>query len=76
MTDKKYIVLDLGGHGDNHDNYISFKTKKEIVEKYFDDFPLKIFSTLPNIGYDSGILIIDGTIVVPKPKEKVTEWEF
>ena len=73
MTDKKYIVLDLGEYGDN---CISFKTEKEIVEDYFDDFPLKIFSTLPNIGYDSGILIIDGKIVVPTPKEKIIEWEM
>ena len=75
MSEKKYIVLQLNEDGEV---YISFKTKKEIQEDYFDDpdFPPDIFHGLPNVGYDVGILIIDGKIVVPTPKEKIIEWEF
>lgn len=71
---KKFIVLSTSEDGDDS---ISFMTEKEIKEGFLGEFPTKIFEEPPNLGYcGQGVLIIDGTIVVPKAIEKVTEWEL
>ena len=73
---KKYIVLHADEDGDMS---IKFMTEKEIKADFLngeDDPPYNIFDKLPNLGYDSGVLIIEGEIVVPKAKEKTIEWEL
>lgn len=72
---KKYIVLHADEDGDIS---IHFMTEKEIKENYLeeDELPYKIFDELPNLGYDAGVLIIDGNIIVPKAVEKTTKWEL
>jgi len=72
---KKYIVLHADEDGDMS---INFMTEKEIKKDYLPkgEVPYRILDHLPNLGYESGVLIIDGKIVAPKAKEKVTEWEL
>lgn len=73
---KKYIVLHADEDGDMS---IHFMTEKEIKKDYLVDcneLPYNILDHLPNLGYESGVLIIDGEIVVPKVKEKVISWEL
>ena len=75
---RKYIVLLADEDGDIG---IHFMTEKEIMEDYLpkgyqDELPNEILDHLPNLGYEAGVLIIDGEIVVPKAKEKVTKWEL
>lgn len=72
---KKYIVLDADEDGDIS---INFMTENEIKKDYLneDNLPYKIFDKLPNLGYDAGILIIDGKIIVPKAVEKTIKWEL
>lgn len=72
---KKFIVLHADEDGDMS---ITFMTEKEIKKDFLseEELPYKILDHLPNLGYEAGVLIIDGTIVVPKAVEKVTEWEL
>lgn len=72
---KKYIVLHADDDGDIG---IHFMTEKEIKKDYLSEYDLSynILDHLPNLGYESGILIIDGKIIIPKAKEKVTKWEL
>lgn len=72
---KKFIVL----HADEDGEYsLSYMTAKEIKKDYLNEgceYP--VFDKLPELGYcGAGILIIDGTIVVPKPKKVVKDWEI
>jgi len=72
---KKFIVL----HADEDGGMsITFMTEKEIKKDFLSEgeLPYNILDHLPNLGYEAGILIIDGTIVVPKAVEKVTKWEL
>ena len=70
---KKYIVLYAGEDGDMS---IDFMTEKEIQKDYLsgDELPYSILDHLPNLGYESGVLIIEGKVVVPEAKEKVIKW--
>lgn len=73
MTDKRYIVL----YTEDGNMSIKFMTEKEIKENYLNEnYSYNIFDALPNLDYDSGVLIIDGNIVVPKAKKKIVEWEL
>jgi len=72
---KKYIVLYMSEDG-NVD--IKYMTKEEIEDMYLSEgeYAPHFFDKLPNIGYDAGVLIIDGNIITPKLKEIITEWEL
>lgn len=71
---KKYIVLHADEDGDMN---ISYMTAKEIKKDFLNEESLcTIFDNLPNLGYNAGVLIIDGKIVVPKPKKIVKDWDF
>lgn len=72
---KKYIVLHADEDGDMS---IHFMTEKEIQKEYLleEELPYNILDHLPNLGYEPGVLIIDGEIIVPKAKEKVIRWEI
>lgn len=72
---KKFIVLHMSEDGDMS---ISFMTEKEIKSEFLseEELPYPILDHLPEMGYESGVVIIDGTIVVPKAVEKVTKWEL
>lgn len=72
---KKYIVLHADDDGDMT---ICFMTEDEIRKDYLpdDELPHEILDHLPNLGYEEGLLIIEGKIVVPKAKEKVIKWEL
>lgn len=72
---KEYIVLYADEDGDMS---INFMTEKQIKRDFLneEELPHTIFDKLPNLGYDAGLLIIEGKIVVPKIKEKITDWEL
>ena len=72
---KKYIVLHTDDGGSMS---ICFMTGKEIEKDYLseEELPYDILDHLPNLGYESGVLIIDGDIVVPKAKERIIKWEL
>lgn len=74
-TTKRFIVLSASGDGDYSLNYI---TAEEIKKGYLaEDCKHPIFDRLPDLGYcGRGILIIDGTIVIPKPKEVIKDWDI
>ncbi len=74
MKAKKFIVLHMSEGGDMS---ISFMTEKEIKGDFLsEEWPYPILDHLPNMGYESGVLIIDGSIVTPKAKKTVVEWEL
>ncbi len=75
MAEKKFIVLSANEDGEYSLDYM---TAKEIKKDHLtEDYPRHVFNKLPNLGYcGDGILIIDGTIVVPKPIEIVKDWEI
>lgn len=73
--DKKFIVL----HADDDGRYsLSYMTAEEIKKDYLNEDNLyPVFDKLPELGYcGAGILIIDGTIVIPKPKKVVKDWKI
>lgn len=72
---KEFIVLDANEDGEYS---LSYMTAKEIKKEHLNgDFPRHVFEEFPDLGYcGDGILIIDGTIIIPKPKKIVKDWEI
>lgn len=72
---KKFIVLYANEDGEYSLDYM---TTEEIKRDYLnEDHEYPVFDKLPDLGYcGAGILIIDGTVKVPKPKEVVKDWEI
>ena len=74
---KKFIVFHTNEDGDAAFDFMTAKKIKEDFLSLNEDVPYQVFDKFPELGYcGEGILIIDGTIVVPKPKEIVKDWDI
>lgn len=73
---KQYIVISFGSDG----TYVRQLDKTELErrlnsEHYGSD--VKFFSAIPeNFDYGEGLIIIEGTVVVPAQVTTVTKWEM
>ena len=66
------------------DKSISFTTKAEFMKKIEEDY-IRYDCKMPrfaqpvekiNMDHFSGYILIEGNVIVPKPVEKVTKYEF
>ena len=63
-------------------DHVNIIREQEFVERLNEEYygELKFLKQLPSNGQDfmkeDEMLVIDGKVIIPKAKEKVTEWEL